>query len=142
MIRNRAASGQAEAKATRMREAVSMTRAATLRSLRRRVANSAVASAVTLGMACWIPSGLNFVPTPETHGAAALSRVARLAAINSALEVDLFGQANLEWRNGELVSGVGGAPDFFAGARLSPGRTVDRCTALHCQGQIADSSAN
>lgn len=46
------ASEHAEAKATRIRDAVSITRAATLRSRRRRVANSAVASGVALGMAC------------------------------------------------------------------------------------------
>ena len=54
MVRNKAASGQAEAKATRMRVAVSMTRAATLSSRRRRVANSALASAADLGIACWM----------------------------------------------------------------------------------------
>jgi acyl-CoA hydrolase len=64
---------------------------------------------------------LRFVPTPMTHGAAALLAVDRLRAINSALEVDLFGQANVEWRGGALSSGVGGAPDFIRGARLSPG---------------------
>jgi acyl-CoA hydrolase len=62
-----------------------------------------------------------FAPTPMTHGAAALLATERLVAINSALEVDLFGQANLEWRGGTLMSGVGGAPDFIRGARLSPG---------------------
>jgi acyl-CoA hydrolase len=62
-----------------------------------------------------------FVSTPMTHGAAALLATPRLMAINSALEVDLFGQANLEWRGGGLTSGVGGAPDFIRGARLSPG---------------------
>ncbi len=39
IVRKRSASGQAEAKATRMRVAVSMTRAATLRSRKRNVAN-------------------------------------------------------------------------------------------------------
>jgi hypothetical protein len=42
MVRKMAASGQAHANATRMRVAVSMTRAATLSNPRRRVANSAV----------------------------------------------------------------------------------------------------
>ncbi len=42
-------------------------------------------------------------------------------AINSALEVDLYGQVNLEWRAGRWVSGVGGAPDFTRIARASPG---------------------
>jgi acyl-CoA hydrolase len=44
-----------------------------------------------------------------------------LHALNSALEVDLFGQANLEWRSGRLASGLGGAPDFAAAARRSEG---------------------
>jgi len=54
MIRKTAASGQAEAKATRMRVAVSMTRAATLSNRRRSVANSAVASAAAFGISCWM----------------------------------------------------------------------------------------
>jgi acyl-CoA hydrolase len=71
----------------------------------------------------WLASadGLEFVPTPLTHGALAIASQPRLIAINSALEVDLFGQANLEWRNGELVSGMGGAPDFANHARLPEG---------------------
>ena len=47
------ASGQADAKARRIREEVSMTRAATLSSRRCSVENSAVASAVVVGIACW-----------------------------------------------------------------------------------------
>ena len=42
-------------------------------------------------------------------------------AINSALEVDLFGQCNLELARGAAVSGVGGSPDFARAARLSRG---------------------
>lgn len=54
MALNTRASGQADAKATRTREVVSMTRAGTLSRRRRSVANSAAASAVALGMACWM----------------------------------------------------------------------------------------
>jgi hypothetical protein len=49
-LKQPAASGQAAAKARGTRGAVSMTRAPILRSLRRSVANSAVASAWTFGM--------------------------------------------------------------------------------------------
>ncbi len=48
--RNNAASGQEAAKATRTREAVSITRAATFISRSRMVVNSAVVSACALGM--------------------------------------------------------------------------------------------
>jgi acyl-CoA hydrolase len=64
---------------------------------------------------------ITFATVPETHGIAALAATPRFTAINSALEVDLFGQVNLEWQSGRLVSGVGGAPDFAQGARHSAG---------------------
>jgi acyl-CoA hydrolase len=64
---------------------------------------------------------LAFVDARGTHGAASLAAVDRFVSINSALDVDLFGQANIEWRGERLVSGVGGAPDFVRAARRSPG---------------------
>jgi acyl-CoA hydrolase len=66
-----------------------------------------------------------FASVPETHGAEVLAARNRFTAINSAFEVDLFGQANLEWHSGRLMSGVGGAPDFARGAmRSSGGRSI------------------
>ena len=56
-----------------------------------------------------------------THAAASLLRLDRFVAVNSALSVDLFGQANLEMLGGRMVSGCGGAPDYAGGAGLSPG---------------------
>jgi len=50
-----------------------------------------------------------------------LAGIEGLVAINSALEVDLFGQCNLELANGRAVSSAGGAPDFAHAARRSPG---------------------
>jgi acyl-CoA hydrolase len=69
----------------------------------------------------WACDRCLFADANETHGPARLGRVDRLFAINSALEVDLFGQANIEWRAGQLVSGLGGAPDFSRAARRSRG---------------------
>jgi acyl-CoA hydrolase len=56
-----------------------------------------------------------------THDIGRLASMARFVAVNSALSVDLFGQANLEHAGGRSVSGVGGAPDFASAARLSRG---------------------
>lgn len=56
-----------------------------------------------------------------THDIGRLALADRFVAVNSALSVDLFGQANLEHAGGRAVSGVGGAPDFAAAARLSRG---------------------
>jgi 4-hydroxybutyrate CoA-transferase len=56
-----------------------------------------------------------------THDPARLAGIERLVAVNSALEVDLFGQCNLEVTGGAAVSGAGGAPDFARAGRLSRG---------------------
>jgi acyl-CoA hydrolase len=56
-----------------------------------------------------------------THDIGRLASMPRFVAVNSALSVDLFGQANLEHAGGRSVSGVGGAPDFASAARLSRG---------------------
>lgn len=56
-----------------------------------------------------------------THDISRLAQLDRFVAVNSALSVDLFGQANLETAGGRAVSGVGGAPDFAQAARLSRG---------------------
>jgi len=69
----------------------------------------------------WACKRFTFADATVTHGAAVLASTPGLHCLNSALEVDLFGQANLEWRNGRLASGLGGAPDFAAAARRSIG---------------------
>jgi acyl-CoA hydrolase len=69
----------------------------------------------------WAAQRFTFADATVTHGATVLAATPRLHALNSALEVDLFGQANLEWRGGRLASGLGGAPDFAAAARRSAG---------------------
>ncbi len=64
---------------------------------------------------------VSFRPVSETHGALALAALPNLVAINSALEVDLFGQVNGEMIGGRQISGHGGLADFVRGARLSTG---------------------
>jgi len=56
-----------------------------------------------------------------THGAAALARIERFVAINSAVEVDYTGQVNGELARGSYVGAVGGALDFVRAANQSPG---------------------
>lgn len=55
-----------------------------------------------------------------THDPAVLAKARGLIAVNSAIEVDLFGQANLEVAGGRVVSSVGGAADFARAAMLDP----------------------
>ncbi|MCG5236596.1 acetyl-CoA hydrolase/transferase family protein [Xanthobacter oligotrophicus] len=55
-----------------------------------------------------------------THGAETLAGLTAFFAVNSAVEVDLWGQAALEHAGGAAISGAGGAPDFARAARMSP----------------------
>ncbi len=64
-------------------------------------------------------TGFSVASCDVTHDVRRLAACDRLVAVNSALSVDLFGQANLEHAEGRAVSGVGGAADFAAAARLS-----------------------
>jgi acetyl-CoA hydrolase len=59
--------------------------------------------------------------TSYTHDQAVLAAQHRLVAINSAIEVDLTGQANIEVAAGRYVGGTGGAADFLRGAARSAG---------------------
>lgn len=81
--------------------------------------------------------GFVVVDCEATHAPAALEQVPGLVAVNSALEVDLFGQANLEMTGGRAVSGVGGAPDFARAAALDPtGVSVVALPATSARGTI------
>ena len=66
-------------------------------------------------------TGLALKPALETHDVEQLARIPTFVAVNSAIEIDLLGQVNAEWVNGEAISGRGGLPDFIGGARRSPG---------------------
>ena len=50
-----------------------------------------------------------------------LAKIPRLVSINTALRVDLNGQANAQYVNNKHYSGTGGQQDFFRGAMLSEG---------------------
>lgn len=62
-----------------------------------------------------------FRPVSETHDVRRIAEIPNFCAINSAVEVDLFGQVNADSVGGKLVAGVGGLPAFVAGAALSSG---------------------
>jgi acetyl-CoA hydrolase len=60
-----------------------------------------------------------------THAMASLSRLSRLVAVNSAVEVDLTGQVNAELAGRSYVGAVGGQGDFIRGALASDeGRSI------------------
>ena len=67
---------------------------------------------------------IRIAPTSYTHAAATLARVGRLCAINSALEVDVEGQANSESIGGRALGAVGGQVDFLRAAAASGGAAI------------------
>lgn len=102
----------------------------------------------------WLPqSGFIFRSARVTHDHAALGAIDGFVSIGSALEVDLEGGLNLEWRAGRRVSSVGGAPDYMRGAAASRGgmsiialqatgggasRIVPKLAAPSIPGELAD----
>ncbi len=60
-------------------------------------------------------------PVAYTHALDVLAKLPRFTAINSAVEVDLTGQANSESAGGRYVGSIGGAVDFARGAHASQG---------------------
>lgn len=77
-----------------------------------------------------------FMPAAVTHNIGIIGAIANFVAINSALEVDLFGQAFAELTPKGLMSGPGGAQDFAAGARLGGGLRVVAMPATAARGAI------
>ena len=62
-----------------------------------------------------------FRPVSVTHDVMRLATVPDLVTINSAMSVDLYGQAFAEAASRGFQSGPGGASDFSRAARYSPG---------------------
>ena len=59
--------------------------------------------------------------TEKSNDPASIAKQPRLTSINSAMQVDLFAQANASRRRGRIYSGFGGQTDFIVGALHSPG---------------------
>ena len=73
-----------------------------------------------------------------THELDVIRRIDRFVSINSAVQVDLFGQVNAEMAGGRQLSGVGGAVDFMRGARASRGgRSVVAMNATARRGTVS-----
>lgn len=102
------------------------------------VAENAVTCGVAIGtdqLYARVPTLARFAPVGETHDLSTLASIVGFTAINSALEVDLFGQTNGEFGGGRQISGVGGLADFARGARLAPGgRSIIALTASDAGG--------
>lgn len=65
--------------------------------------------------------GIRMLRTETTNDPALIARQPRMTSVNSALQVDLFAQANASRVRGAIYSGFGGQTDFVVGALHSPG---------------------
>jgi acyl-CoA hydrolase len=73
--------------------------------------------------ACSDPA-FEFRPVSHTHSARVLAEIRDFISINSAIEVDLFGQAYAECGPRGWMSGPGGASDFARGAKVGGGLRI------------------
>jgi acyl-CoA hydrolase len=64
---------------------------------------------------------IRMLRTETTNDPALIARQSRMVSVNSALQVDLFAQANASRVRGVIYSGFGGQTDFVVGALHSPG---------------------
>lgn len=74
-------------------------------------------------------------PVSYTNGASVMSQLDNFISINSAVNVDLFGQVSSETAGRKHISGAGGQLDFGIGAYLSEGGKSFICLPSTIQGK-------
>jgi len=76
--------------------------------------------------------------TEKTNDPALIARQPRMVSVNSALQVDLFAQANAARVHDAIYSGFGGQPDFVVGALHSPGgRAIIALPSWHPRADVS-----
>jgi len=78
---------------------------------------------------------VNMEPSDLVHDPEVVGTLGHFVSVNSALEVDLFGQVNAESVDGQQVTGIGGQFDFVLGAaRAAGGRSIIALPATAARG--------
>jgi acyl-CoA hydrolase len=76
--------------------------------------------------------------TEKTNDPGVIARQRTLMSVNSALQVDLFAQANASRVRGQIYSGFGGQTDFVVGALHSPGgRAIIALPSWHPKADVS-----
>ena len=82
--------------------------------------------------------GLAFRPVNYTHDCRIVAQIDNFVSINSALQIDLFGQVNADVLHGRQVSGTGGSVDMMRAAAYSRGgRSIIACNATAAGGKVS-----
>jgi 4-hydroxybutyrate CoA-transferase len=81
---------------------------------------------------------VQFRSADYTHEMSIIRRLDNFVSINSAVQVDLFGQVNAEVVNGRQISGTGGSVDFMRAARsCRGGRSIVAMSSTARQGTVS-----
>ncbi len=73
-----------------------------------------------------------------THELSVIRNIDNFVSVNSAVEIDLFGQVNAEFAAGRQISGTGGSIDFMRGVRASRGgRSIVALPATARDGEVS-----
>lgn len=81
---------------------------------------------------------IRMLRTEMTNDPARISRHPRMISVNTALQADLFAQANASRVRGIIYSGFGGQPDFVVGALHSPGgRAIIALPSWHPKADVS-----
>jgi len=67
-----------------------------------------------------------------------IRQLPNFVSVNSAVEIDLYGQINAEYAAGRQISGTGGSVDFMRAAKASPGgRSIVAMNATARRGSVS-----
>jgi len=76
--------------------------------------------------------------TEFTNDPARIAKQPMMTSVNSALQVDLYDQANASYVRGQIYSGFGGSTDFIVGAMHSPGgRSIIALPSWHAKANVS-----
>jgi acyl-CoA hydrolase len=82
--------------------------------------------------------GIRMLRTETTNAPARIARRPRMTSVNSALQVDLFAQANASRVRGVIYSGFGGQTDFVVGALHShDGKAIIALPSWHPKADVS-----
>lgn len=81
---------------------------------------------------------IEFHEISYTNNPLVIAQLQNMTSINSALQLDLTGQATAESINSQFYSGIGGSSDFMRGALIAPGgKTILAIQSTANDGQVS-----
>jgi acyl-CoA hydrolase len=88
----------------------------------------------------WIDSNerVRMLRTETTNNPALIAKQPQMTSINSALQVDLYDQANASHVRGRIYSGFGGSTDFIVGAlHATGGKSIMALPSWHAKANVS-----